>query len=93
MGARPMTRYALFAVAVAVAVAALALAACGDDDAAARPPDGGTVVPQPPVQPPADAGSDAAPAARTSCLDAPGLARPPSEDRLPCELIPPGLSL
>lgn len=32
-------------------------------------------------------------AGRTSCLDRPGsLSRPP-DDRLPCELIPPGLTL
>lgn len=70
-----------------------AVFACGDDTSKARP-DGGPPTPTttattPPTGTPIDAGPDAR---RSGCLDRPTqLARP--DGRLPCELIPPGLTL
>lgn len=68
-------------------VAALA-AACGDNLA---PP---AVDPQDDAAPPEiDAGVDAAPVTTSACLDRPtDLQRPPT-GQLPCELIPPGLTI
>lgn len=66
------------------------LAACGDDASSspdAAVPDARMSDAAPPdAQPP-----DAAPGPVSSCLDAPtDLPRPPT-DRLPCDLLPPGL--
>jgi hypothetical protein len=74
------------------------LANCGDDPKAeSNPtPDGGGL-PSPTTTltsnpPPPDAGLDGAiKIKRTACLDKPGAPRP--SERLPCELIPPGLVL
>jgi hypothetical protein len=78
----------LIAVIGAFAVAAVA---CGDDPPGAQPEAAPTPTPTPTgTNPPVvDAGPDAR---RTGCLDRPTeLARP--DGRLPCELIPPGLTL
>lgn len=73
------------------------LMCCGDDAHEADPSDSGT-----PPTPVADGGSDAQSppdgatpdgGAVTSCVDRPtDLPRPPT-GRLPCELVPPGLTL
>jgi hypothetical protein len=74
------------------------LANCGDDpkvqpnnpnDAGPTPTSTATSTATSTPQP--DAGPDAA-TKRTSCLDRPG-APPRPSDRLPCDLIPPGLAL
>ncbi|MBX3185373.1 MAG: hypothetical protein KF819_00095 [Labilithrix sp.] len=74
-----------------------ALACCGESAVNAPDPTPTPVIPSdggPPPIPPGDSGTDAQPPGpRTSCLDRPTeLSRPPT-NRLPCELIPPGLSL
>lgn len=59
----------------------VAFAACGDNIKKEAPADGGID------------GSDAAPGRLTGCLDRPGqLATAPS-GQLPCDLVPPGLTL
>jgi hypothetical protein len=75
----------------------IAMLVCCGESGVNAPPDASTPPPNPPtdggVPPPSDAGSDATPGPRTSCLDRPTeLSRPPT-GRLPCELIPPGLKL
>lgn len=73
-----MKRFISFALAAALA------AACGDNDSA--PIDA-------PEDAELDAGVDAAPTALGACLDRPtDLIRPPT-GQLPCELIPPGLTI
>jgi hypothetical protein len=73
--------------------------ACGDDDTSSNPgadagplptSDGG---PLPDGNVPKPDGGDAS-GPRTSCIERPNeLPRPPTGNRLPCELIPPGLTL
>lgn len=85
-------------MALVVVVVPVAVLCCGKDDAPGANADGGsptptttttgtTTTPTPTSTTPVDAGPDA----RRSCLDRPNLPRP--SDRLPCELIPPGLTL
>ncbi|MBX3220746.1 MAG: hypothetical protein KF795_09520 [Labilithrix sp.] len=86
--------------ALVAAVTVVSVAACGDDDASdANAADGGptTTPTTTPTTAPTDGGrtpDGATPdAGRRSCLDRPDtLARPPATV-LPCELIPPGLTL
>lgn len=69
------------------------LGSCDDEADPARSDAGGVVDAANVSDAPAVAPDSAATPALTGCLDSPQeLARPPS-GRLPCELIPPGLSL
>lgn len=84
------------AILLAAGLGLAALYACGDDaTSGASPDDAGAAVPSPTATPTSSPLPDAAtpPGPRTSCSDRPGLPRPPADGRLPCELIPPGLSL
>jgi hypothetical protein len=81
-----------------IVVPGVAFLCCGNDSSNNGAPPGATTTPPatttPTSQPtgtnnPPDAGPDAR---RTSCLDRPDSLPRPS-DRLPCELIPPGLTL
>ncbi|MBX3232399.1 MAG: hypothetical protein KIT84_22505 [Labilithrix sp.] len=94
-----MKRFVLLA-AFTAALPVIALA-CGDSSDGGGPapgtPDSGptstatnTTPTSTATTPPVDAGPDA-PARRTGCLDRPTNVERP--DRLPCELIPPGLTL
>ena len=58
-------------------------AGCGDNGKALRDDAG---------MEPSDGAPDGNPARLTGCLDTPDLAGPPV-DRLPCDLVPPGLEL
>jgi hypothetical protein len=89
----PNMRYAfLLALVCVIPVAVL----CCDNDTEIRPPDAGTTTTPTTTTtatttpPGVDAGPDGA--RRMSCLDRPTTLSRPS-DRLPCELIPPGLTL
>lgn len=78
-------------------VAAGALAGCGDDARPASPRDGApaadaALVDAGPDASPVDAGPDAGPARLTGCLDQAGPPRAPA-GQLPCELVPPGVTL
>jgi hypothetical protein len=87
-----MNRWILVGGAAALAVS-FVFACNGGGDGGAQPDSGTPSTPtSTPPGPPPDGGKPVD-AGRTSCLDRPGsLARPPG-DRLPCELIPPGLTL
>lgn len=61
----------------------------GPDASTPEPPAATTPPTVPPPLPAGDAGPDAS--RRSSCLDRPGSSRP--SDRLPCELVPPGMTL
>lgn len=61
-----------------------ALAACGDNKHAQVPDDA-------PVSP--DAPGDATPGRLTGCLDRPGTLPAAPASGLPCELVPPGVTL
>lgn len=75
------------------ALALVAVYACGDDTAL-DPADGGVSADGSTVPPDATVdANETGPARRTSCLDRPGLPRPPVDGRLPCDLIPPGVTL
>lgn len=92
-----MKRWLMLAVATAV-LPVIALA-CGDDDPKTSPGvDAGptatttttSTATTTTTAPPSDAGPDAAPK-RTGCVDRP--TDVPRPDRLPCNLIPPGVTL
>jgi hypothetical protein len=71
---------------IIVALVAALAAACGDNHAPPSPVEDGPL-------PQLDAGIDAAPTSLGACLDRPtDLSRPPT-GQLPCELIPPGLTV
>lgn len=90
-----MRRLILF---VPITVFVIALMNCDDSDVPVGPVDAGTTTPtidSGPTDPPADASKNDAKTPLTSCVDRPNtLQRPPSSsNRLPCELVPPGLTL
>lgn len=80
-------------------LAVLAFAACDQSgtEITQATPDASTLPPTPPgpPNPPPTPPPDGGPVRRTSCLDRPtDLSRAPaSPGQLPCELIPPGLTL
>lgn len=83
------------AILLAAGLGLAALYACGDDATSGASPEDAGALPSPTATATAAPTGDAAPPVgpRTSCSDRPGLPRPPADGRLPCELIPPGLSL
>jgi hypothetical protein len=83
-------------VLMAVLTAGVALVCCGDDDDVAAAADGGT----PPTLDGAKASDGAQPdvlvpdgGRLSSCVERPNAIPRPPTGRLPCELIPPGLTL
>jgi hypothetical protein len=77
-------------------IVAVVAFACGDDDAGnptAPNPDAGPAPTSTSTTPPPEAGPpDGGPTVRTACLDRPTAAPRPTT-KLPCELIPPGVTL
>ncbi len=88
-----MNRLILLGGAVALVVS-FAFACNGGGDGGGAQPDSGTpsTPTSTPPGPPLDGGKPVD-AGRTSCLDRPGSPSRPPDGRLPCELIPPGLTL